>query len=34
MNAVARTLGFYRDVMHHQAAQVKHFEDEEKAIIA
>ena len=33
-NAVGRTLGFYRDVMLHQAAQVKHFEDEEEAIIA
>ncbi|HEY8878340.1 MAG TPA: glycosyltransferase [Roseateles sp.] len=33
-NAVARTLGFYRDVMLRQAAQAKHFEDEEEAIIA
>ncbi|WP_457423862.1 glycosyltransferase [Roseateles sp. P5_E7] len=33
-NAVARTLGFYRDVMLHQDAQAQRFEDEEEAIIA
>ena len=32
-NAVNRTLGFYRDVMAHRAAQAQHFEDEEEAII-
>eukprot|EP00042_Codosiga_hollandica_P001841 m.11034 g.11034 ORF g.11034 m.11034 type:complete len:364 (-) comp14733_c0_seq1:1492-2583(-) len=33
-NAVARTLGFYRDVMLHQAAQVQRFDDEEDAYAA
>ncbi|MGQ3052834.1 MAG: glycosyltransferase [Roseateles sp.] len=33
-DAVARTLGFYRDVMRRQAAQPQHLDDEEKAIIA
>ena len=33
-NAVARTLGFYRDVMLHKAAQVQHFHDEDQAIAA
>ncbi|MEO6276699.1 glycosyltransferase [Roseateles sp.] len=33
-NAVARTLGFYGDVLLRQAAQAQHFEDEEAAIIA
>ncbi|RZL35714.1 MAG: glycosyltransferase [Rubrivivax sp.] len=32
-NAVARTLGFYRDVISHRAALAQHFEDEQ-AIIA
>jgi glycosyltransferase involved in cell wall biosynthesis len=33
-NAVARTLGFYRDVMVHRAAQAQHFEDEDEAYAA
>ncbi|MDR7268787.1 glycosyltransferase involved in cell wall biosynthesis [Pelomonas saccharophila] len=33
-NAVARTLGFYRDVMLHQAAQAKGFDSEEEAYAA
>jgi len=33
-NAVARTLGFYRDVLQRRAAEVRHFEDEEEAIVA
>lgn len=33
-NAVARTLGFYRDVMLHQAAQAQRFDDEEDAYAA
>lgn len=33
-NAVARTLGFYRDVINHRAATARHFEDEEEVIIA
>jgi glycosyltransferase involved in cell wall biosynthesis len=30
-NAVARTVGFYRDVMLHRAAQAQRFEDEDEA---
>jgi glycosyltransferase involved in cell wall biosynthesis len=33
-NAVARTLGFYRDVMLHQAAQAKGFDTEDEAYAA
>jgi glycosyltransferase involved in cell wall biosynthesis len=33
-NAVARTLGFYRDVMLHRAAGAERYEDEEEAIAA
>lgn len=33
-NAVARTLGFYRDVMLHRAALAQHFEDEDEAYAA
>jgi glycosyltransferase involved in cell wall biosynthesis len=33
-NAVARTLGFYRDVISHRAALAPQFEDDEEAIIA
>lgn len=33
-NAVARTLGFYRDVMLHQAAQAKGFDDGEEGYAA
>ncbi|MBV8034969.1 glycosyltransferase [Roseateles sp.] len=33
-NAVARTLGFYRDVMLHQATRAKPFMDEEEAYAA
>lgn len=33
-NAVARTLGFYRDVMLHQAAQAKGFDSEDEAYAA
>ncbi|MFT7774868.1 glycosyltransferase [Roseateles sp.] len=33
-NAVARTLGFYRDVLLRQATRAKTFEDEDEAIIA
>lgn len=33
-NAVARTLGFYRDVMLHRAAQAARFDDEEEAYAA
>ena len=33
-NAVARTLGFYRDVMLHQSAQAKGFDNEEEAYAA
>ncbi len=32
-NAVARILGFYRDVMLHRAAQVEAFEDEQEAYV-
>ena len=33
-NAVARTLGFYRDVMHRRASSVRPFEDEDEAYAA
>ena len=33
-NAVARTLGFYRDVIAHQAARAGAYENEEEAIVA
>ena len=33
-NAVARTLGFYRDVMAHQAVAARRFDDEDEVIVA